>query len=249
MYIHESTQQDIDQERRRLNMWQFKLLHVRDVRGIFMYDETGHPLYDKDKLPEMLHQIGCPLQVCAHKLTDFTNGQLLEAREVFEASFGEIEREYIPTQLGMALVGHVSTGKTTFAVAALRRAAWRGYTVKFIDIENLSRFFTTWIELSSNAKEYDDYADRADEWRRELWRMHMVYEVLVIDDIGRTKVPEFVYDELHSLLRSRTGNGCYTILTANKTLTEFGALVGESSKDFIRREFSVQPFVAEDKVV
>jgi len=242
MYLHESTLEQIEDERRRLSVWQARQLQ-RD--GTALTDGVD---FDKSKVHRLLRQVGVPSQAAHMRLADYTEGPLAAAAAVFEETFPDGERTLINGQHGLALLGALGTGKTTFAGAALRRAAWRGLTIKHIDIEDLSKFFTTWIELSANGDRYDDYAERADGWRAELWRVHCVYDVLVVDDLGRSKVPDFVYDELTSLLRKRVGNECYTIVTANMTKTELKELVGQQLSEFIFREFKAIPFSASDKV-
>jgi hypothetical protein len=249
MYLFESTSKLVNEERQDLLRTQFDMLTVK-VDGIRQW-EGGRPLLSTDLLPTLLREVGVPQQVSHHKVADFEGHRLGKiAADVKESAFaGQMsERKYVDHSYGLSLTGVPSTGKTSLAAALLRYAAWNAFTIKFIDIEKFAKFHTTWIELSSNGDKYEDYDERADDWRRELWRLYFVYDFLVLDDVCRTKVPEFIYGEVHTLLRERAANGVFTIITANKNSKEMGEYLGTSSEHFIKREFITYGF-AETEVV
>lgn len=247
MYLFESTEKEVSAERLRLNSWQADMLTVRNEdgarqNGVFSMGLRG---------PALLRAVGVPFQ-----LVDFTIETMPDyQREIYDnvinTAFGEgvATRIYTTNSHGLALMGVASTGKTSLSSAVLRRAAKEGFTIKFIDLEAFSKFHTTWIELSSNGDKYDDYADRADSWRAELWRMYEVYEFLVLDDAGRSKVPLFVREEIHTLIRTRTANGCYTIVTGNFPTDQADQYLGESAAAFMRREFKVYGLGAARRLV
>lgn len=233
MYPWQSTPEAVHAERQRLLAWQTQVIQERDDAGQPVYDERV-PVRDVDRLPELMRQVGCPSQTSERRLSDFTTQPYIEASAYWGRYARGDEAEH---RFGMAFLGTPSTGKSSFGVGVLRSAAWNNKTVKFIDGETFAKFHTSWIEMSQNASRYDDYAERADDWRRELWRLNEVYDVLVFDDFGRSKAPAFIYDEFHTLLRTRLGHGLYTLITANASMKEFDQIVGVSCGAFIEREF------------
>lgn len=218
--------------------------HTDVLRERFRLDY--HLRHGSGMLDEMMRDIGVPDQLLGRRLDDFTeelSPQLHQLRQRLNDMLVAVEDE--PNRFehgdiyGVVLVGLSNTGKTSFCSAWLRKMIGSGFTGRFITVEQFAKFKTSWIELSSNASRYEDYAERADAWRVEMWRLQAVYEFLVVDDVGRTKVPEFVLGELHDLVRERAAHGCFTLLTSNMRLADMDRYVSEGFASFMRREMIV----------
>lgn len=221
MNLWQSTPELIAADRQRLNRW---MTHRYQT------------------VVQAMAAAGVPAQLIDRRMGDFPEdmGQLYGVRTMLDQLVTTQNEVCIPDgKRGLVLAGKATTGKSSIAAAWLRKTLVMGETARFVTIEEFSKFHTSWIELSSNGQRYgDEYVARADEWREENWRLHCVYEHLVIDDIGRSQVPAFVLDELHEVVRKRAATeGCFTILTSNKTMSGLQDYVGLAFGAFLHREF------------
>lgn len=231
MYAYESTQSAIAYERRLL---------LDRAHGL------GRPEGPFSSYSDAVYSCGAPHQLRDRRLAAFEDAETFKAAAEYVPQLRKFVEGDDPLQ-GVVMLGEPTTGKTSLAVAMMRKALSLGKTARFISFDQYGKFLTTWIELSSNSRAYDDYAERADGWRRELWRMQRVYELLVIDDVGRGTAPDFVLNDLHELVRERTGNeGCRTVLTSNLTVADFRSRIGEAFAAFLQREFNRFAFTRDD---
>lgn len=219
MLLWESTEKDVIMERERVLRRQQRAETLRQV----------------------LKDAGVGDRFVDRKLSDFEEERAYVDALGVVRSLWDDEGNRVSPSAGMALLGLPSSGKTSFAAALLRSAARRYKTVHFITGERLLRFHTGRLDLSTHSSEYGDYAERMDEWHEENWRLNLVYEFLVIDDVLRAKFPDFVWDELHSMLRERGDALLYTIITANATLKQIEAL-NPSLAAYLDREYTVVGF-------
>lgn len=198
-------------------------------------------------MEDRLRFVGVPEQLVPRRLNEFGEEvpglqALRDKMRSFLFAGEDPSVGFTPTLPGLVLTGQAGSGKSSFAAAWCRKMLSLKYSVRFITIEEFAKFHTSWIEVSRNAARIDDYTERADEWHEEQWRMQQVYELLVVDDVMRSKVPDFILDELHSTLRKRVGSkGCFTIITANRSMTDLSSYLGDRFGDFLRREMMIEP--------
>lgn len=147
---------------------------------------------------------------------------------------------------GLHLTGATRTGKTSLAVAALRLAASNAKTVRFLTHERFSAHIRERV-LASQLR-LSDVDQWMDEWQEMSWLLTSVYEVLVLDDIGRSGTPDFVRDEVAGLVRHRGDADLLTILTSNLTSDQFGAQYDERFIEYLRTEYYGAAFVQSQKV-
>lgn len=198
-------------------------------------------------MDDRLRYVGVPEQLVPRRLREFDERtpHLSELSEKMRSCLFDNDdpsKTFTPPLPGLVLTGQAGSGKSSFAAAWCRKMLSLTYCARFITIEEFAKFHTSWIELSRNSHKLDDYSERYDEWHEEQWRMQQVYELLVIDDVARSAVPQFVLDELHSTIRKRVGSlGCFTIVTANLSMTKMSEYLGDRFGDFLRRELMLEP--------
>lgn len=217
---------------------------VRDRRDTIRYRQglalsVGPQVFNPKLMPTMLTDVvGVPSPL-AKLFPTFSAMSDAQSRALAMATEGG----------SIILSGATRTGKSAIAARVVGLAAASGRTCRWLSYEALMTFLQQRLELSKHGHLYaDEFADRMDAWWTLWWELQAVYEVLVIDDIGRTAAPEFFRAELPSLLRARHDNGVDTILTTNLSRDAFIALWDERLTEFIRSEFLQITFSSDYKV-
>ncbi|MCB9769954.1 MAG: ATP-binding protein [Candidatus Omnitrophica bacterium] len=109
---------------------------------------------------------------------------------------------------GLFLLGAAGTGKTHLAVAALKELIEQGHTGLFYNSANLIRDFRNRVG-GSNTEEEKDRLDRL-----------VSVDILVIDDLGVTKLSDFVREQTYSIIDQRYSENKTLIVTSNLNMKE-----------------------------
>jgi DNA replication protein DnaC len=104
---------------------------------------------------------------------------------------------------GLLLMGDPGSGKTHLAVAAFRTILARGFEGLFFDYQNL---------LDRIRSSYDQTSQTTD---KEVYRVAMDKEVLLLDDLGAHRVTDWVEDTVTSIITARCNNRKPLIATTN----------------------------------
>ncbi|HYW41749.1 MAG TPA: ATP-binding protein [Bryobacteraceae bacterium] len=104
---------------------------------------------------------------------------------------------------GLLLIGEPGTGKTHLAVAAMRKIIEKGFECLFCDYQNL---------LDRIRSGYDAASNSAD---KEVYRVALDSEVLLLDDLGAHRVTDWVEDTVTSIVTWRCNQRKALIATTN----------------------------------
>jgi DNA replication protein DnaC len=104
---------------------------------------------------------------------------------------------------GLLFLGPPGTGKTHLAVAALRGLIAHGFEGMFYDFQTL---------LTRIHKGYDK-ASGASE--REAYQSALDVEILLLDDVGASRINDWVEDTVTSIITHRCNSRKATIVTTN----------------------------------
>jgi DNA replication protein DnaC len=117
----------------------------------------------------------------------------------------------------LLLYGPAGTGKTTLVLQALLRLA------AYYDVR-----FRSEVELTQALRERSLLAPAA---THEVVSPLRTADVLVIDDIGKSKHSDFTYQEFYALLSDRMNHKRGTIFTSNYTPGGVGQRIGQTPED------------------
>ena len=109
---------------------------------------------------------------------------------------------------GLFLLGASGTGKTHLAVAALTELIEQGHTGLFYNSASMIRDFRNRVG-GSNTEEQNARLDRL-----------ISVDVLVIDDLGVTRLSDFVREQTYSVIDQRYSENKTLIVTSNLNMKE-----------------------------
>lgn len=137
---------------------------------------------------------------------DFSFQPTLSDRLLWELA----ELSFLKTQTNIVFLGPPGVGKTHLALSLSVKALEAGYSVLFTTLADLAEDLAAAPHPSLMSKRL---------------RRYLIPRLLVIDEIGYTKLTEVQANALFELVRDRYEQGA-TILTSNTSFSEWGHLLG-----------------------
>lgn len=137
---------------------------------------------------------------------DFSFQPALNERQLWELA----DLAFITTHTNIVFLGPPGVGKTHLSLALSVKALEVGYSVLFTTLSHLATDLAT--------------APHAIALKQRLHR-YLVPQVLVIDEVGYTRLSEEQANQLFALVRDRYEHGSI-ILTSNTSFSDWGALLG-----------------------
>jgi DNA replication protein DnaC len=129
---------------------------------------------------------------------------------------------------GLLFLGAPGTGKTHLAVAALRGLIARGFEGIFYDFQSL---------LTRIHKGYDKASGSSD---REAFQSALDAEILLLDDVGASRINDWVEDTVTSIVTHRCNSRKATIVTTNLRDPEAGDKRGSGLQEDIHSKFFLE---------
>lgn len=137
---------------------------------------------------------------------DFAFQPSLNERLIWELA----DLAFVKTKTNIVFLGPPGAGKTHLSIALSMKALEVGYSVLFTTLAHLATDLTTAPHASA---------------LKQRQRRYLVPQVLVIDEVGYTRLSEEQANLLFALVRDRYEHGS-TILTSNTSFSEWGTLLG-----------------------
>jgi DNA replication protein DnaC len=140
---------------------------------------------------------------------DFSFQPSVNERQLWELA----DLAFIKTHTNIVFLGPPGVGKTHLSLALSVKALEVGYSVLFTTLAHLATDLAT--------------APHAIALKQRLHR-YLAPQVLVIDEVGYTKLSEEQANQLFALVRDRYEHGSI-ILTSNTSFSDWGVLLGKSN--------------------
>jgi len=144
-----------------------------------------------------------------------------EPAQIAAIAYCDDYKANISTGRGIAVSGPTGTGKTSLALAILNGIAERA--TERLTWMNFARF-TTAHDLDNMARDFDGSGHME----------HRNIKLLVIDDIGASRLTDYAQSELAALLDHRYSTYLPTIITTNLSVVDFTAYIGERTLSRLR---------------
>jgi DNA replication protein DnaC len=182
-----------------------KSLSYTDFLSLLLEDETNNrrdnsyqKRYSKAKFP-------------SHKTIedfDFTFQPCIDKKIINDC----LTCQFIQEKRNIVLIGNPGTGKTHLSIAIALNALKKGYKV----------IFTTTAHLL-----HDLHTSKADNSYHKKLDFYLAPDLLVIDELGFKKVPQYSADDFFEIIARRYERGSI-IITTNKSFEQWGDIFADN---------------------
>jgi DNA replication protein DnaC len=131
-------------------------------------------------------------------------------RKVFQSY---LEETFVREGRSLVFIGAPGLGKTHLCIAIGIRMVHRGFDVRFVSVQGLVNRFL----------EAESYREK-----QRVLRPYQCCSLLILDEFGYLMSEPETGPVLYELISSRYEKGA-TIITSNKSLTEWGGIIGDNA--------------------
>ncbi len=119
--------------------------------------------------------------------------------------------QFIQCKKNIVFIGNPGTGKTHLSIAIGIKALQKGYKVLFTTTANML---------------HDLHVSKADNSYHKKIDFYLAPELLIIDELGFKKVPQYSADDFFEIISRRYEHGS-VIITTNKTFEQWGEIFAD----------------------
>jgi hypothetical protein len=204
------THQQIHAARRVRLSGQTHLLYEIDQNGQRVYGEDGEQIFDLNRAPVVLADIGVPRTLLDATFASSRFSEVDVVRDWFSDLLASASGECCALLIG--------DGSNYTAAAVLRNAVKRGRTVAWYRWHDFTKRYTDAIDRShllarGNTEESATAGAELYDAEDETFHLHYVYEVLAIVDFDIDDVRDFAVPQICDMIRARTSAGLITVVT------------------------------------
>ena len=163
---------------------------------------------DENRLKTLMRQAKFPFDKTIEQFDFRVHPEL--RRKVF---LSYLDASFVKEGKSLVLIGAPGLGKTHLAVAMGIKMVHKGYDVRFVTVQN----------IVNRVLESQSHKDRA-----KALKPYLKCDLLCLDELGYLPPEPDIGPVLYELISSRYERRA-TIITSNKSLTEWGGIIGDTA--------------------
>jgi DNA replication protein DnaC len=163
---------------------------------------------DENRLKSLLRQARFPFHKTLEQFDFRVHPEL--RKKVFHSY---LEESFVRDGKSLVLIGAPGLGKTHLSISLGIRMIQRSFDVRFVTVQN----------IVNRVLEVETVRER-----QKILRPYLRCDLLILDEFGYLPVEVGAGSVLYELISSRYEKKA-TIITSNKSLTEWGSIIGDTS--------------------